>query len=397
MNPRPVVILIDADDERRDLLALVLEHEADVQVEAFAGGEHGLDAARRQRTDLIIAELSLLAANDFRLCRQIKADPEAAGALLLAFNPPNDPIDPIARSRALQLGADDMLDSLQEPAELASRAQAMIGTKRVHQQVAADRAAVTREYAELARTVDQMMALLTHLVELAVPGSGKRGQQLAEAALRLAARFEIPQIYLRDLELAASLHEIGLLPGVHHGGSMAPPRSDWRYVMVSRSVLREVDRLRPVAELIEAMYENWDGSGHPGHLQRGQIPLRSRLLRTLTDYFAELSGPNGGSPERAIAVLALRSGTLYDPAVVAQLHASIANLPVAVGQPSRVHVPVDGLVEGMVLAEDLHTVSGVKLLAAGARLSDRTMSVLRRRHLDDPVIDGPWVLPTGAP
>jgi hypothetical protein len=49
----------------------------------------------------------------------------------------------------------------------------------------------------------------------------------------------------------------------------------------------------------------------------------------------------------------------------------------------------------VVLAEDLCTSSGVKLLARGARLTEGMLETIRRRHLADPVLAGVWVTRAG--
>ena len=48
----------------------------------------------------------------------------------------------------------------------------------------------------------------------------------------------------------------------------------------------------------------------------------------------------------------------------------------------------------MVLAADLHTASGVKLLSAGSVLNQSTLDLIRRRHLSDPIVHGVPILPT---
>jgi hypothetical protein len=54
-------------------------------------------------------------------------------------------------------------------------------------------------------------------------------------------------------------------------------------------------------------------------------------------------------------------------------------------------VGIDQLEVGMVLASDLSTSSGVKLLARGTTLSRSMLDVITRRHLADPIIDGIWI------
>jgi response regulator RpfG family c-di-GMP phosphodiesterase len=244
--------------------------------------------------------------------------------------------------------------------------------------------------------LDQLIDLLCKLVDLGRPGAIERGRRLAGSAVQLAERFEIPVGFLRNLALAARLHEIGMLverptrPGVAGSGS-----DDWRYTVVSKVVLEQVTALHGVAELIEGMRENWDGSGFPGRLQRGQIPFRSRILHVLIDFYGRLDRAAAeGRPisgEAAVAALEEHAGTWYDPVVVAQLGAMISGSPEVSTGPARLVLPVSELGVGMVLAEDLCTSSGVKLLARGTALTGGTLRIIQQRHQSDPILAGAWV------
>jgi hypothetical protein len=58
---------------------------------------------------------------------------------------------------------------------------------------------------------------------------------------------------------------------------------------------------------------------------------------------------------------------------------------------TRTVLAVDQLRVGMVLAADLSTSSGVKLLARDTTVSQSMLDVIKRRHLSDPIFDGVWV------
>jgi hypothetical protein len=54
-------------------------------------------------------------------------------------------------------------------------------------------------------------------------------------------------------------------------------------------------------------------------------------------------------------------------------------------------LPVSELGAGMVLAEDLCTSSGIKLLARGTTLTRGTLDIIVQRHQADPILAGAWV------
>jgi response regulator RpfG family c-di-GMP phosphodiesterase len=243
---------------------------------------------------------------------------------------------------------------------------------------------------QAARTIDQLVKLLAHMIDVQRPGAGERGRQLAEASRQLAERFQVPDAFLSDLDRAAWLHEIGLAVEGSSGDSGWLSPADVRSLIIANHLLSQVDVLRPAAFLVAAIGEHWDGSGFPDRLQRGQIPLRSRLLRVLIDYHVVLE--QGVPIDAALEAVALHSGTWYDPAVVAQLTAIAMHTPGGVSDRGKWRVPISRLSPGMVLAEDLCTASGLKLVAAGATITAHMLEVVRQRDTVDPVIDA-WISP----
>ncbi len=145
-----------------------------------------------------------------------------------------------------------------------------------------------------------------------------------------------------------------------------------------------------------AIYENWDGSGIPNRLQRGEIPLRCRFLRVIIDFIAALEARGEGAVAAILEGLDERRGTCYDPMVVIQLQELLASGPPGRLRDSRVRVAIADLEAGMVLAEDLCTDSGLKLLARGTRLSPSALETLRRRHRLEPLLEGAVVLRPAA-
>jgi hypothetical protein len=87
-----------------------------------------------------------------------------------------------------------------------------------------------------------------------------------------------------------------------------------------------------------------------------------------------------------------RQGTWYDPLAPVYLESLILDRPKEEWRSTRTPMGVDELQVGMVLAADLATSSGVKLLAKGATISPSMLDVIQRRHLADPIIDGVWIL-----
>ncbi|MBL8988200.1 MAG: hypothetical protein JNJ80_18150, partial [Gemmatimonadetes bacterium] len=161
--------------------------------------------------------------------------------------------------------------------------------------------------------------------------------------------------------------------------------------VAAKELFERTEGLESAAELVGAMFENWDGTGHPDRLRQGQIPLRARILRILIDYQHLLESGMAASPVAAVEALQHHAGTRYDPLAIAYFDAIIRASAESDWQETRTRVPVSGLTDGMVLADDLFTSSGVKLLAKGATISAPSLEAILRRHRSDPIVHGAWI------
>lgn len=239
---------------------------------------------------------------------------------------------------------------------------------------------------ELASSVDHLLDVLVRVLDAAVPGSADRAAELVRLVSGIGAHFTMESVLSDDLLRAARLAEVGRINAGVASGDRASPGSGWP--LASARVVAQVPFLENVATLLEHVSANWDGSGWPQGVQRGEIPLRSRILRVALDALALTSG--GGDTPMSLADAATHlstdSGRRYDPAVVAALSALAAEGRPSLSGEQTSSVSYDRLAEGMQLAADLHTMSGVKLLSAGTVLTGTTLQFLRRRHELDPLV-----------
>ncbi len=375
------ILLVDGNAESRGRHLALLGPDAGFNIEIEADATAAFDAARRAKPDCVLIDLDGTGGEaGMALCQRLKTDPVLVDAVIVVLTSEKN------RQRAfdgLACGVDDYVLEPASDIELVSRVRAALRTRRIRQQLVADRIDLGGSHAALLQSIDHFVGLLAYMIDVTRPGAADRGRQLAESSLRLAKRFQVPPVFTRDLERAALLHEVGLAVEKDAAPGWLTP-SGWRSLVVAAHVLSRVEALHSAADLVSAVGENWDGSGFPDRRQRGQIPLRSRLLRVLIDFYAA-----GGD----VGALTPHAGTWYDPAVVAQVEAIMAKAPDSGGGRHKWRVPISALSAGMVLAEDLCTESGVKLLAAGATLTAPTLEVVRRRDLIDPIIDGAWICP----
>lgn len=385
------ILLVDDDPASLEAFERALAHQPAMRVATAADGVQGLAVARRIRPDVIISDYQMPAMNGFELCRQVRADPELADCIFVVLSGFSDTQ---LKVQGLDLGVDEYLTKPIELPELLARVRSSLRLKQLQDQLRHERDALAGLHQQLGRSFDQLLELLLHLVDLGLPGAAERGKRLTELARRVAERFEVPAEMVHDLELAAQLHEVGKVVDAAHQHGGAPAYPAWHYAVVSAALLEAVERLRGAAEIIGGVYENWDGTGQPSHFVSGQIPLRARILRVAIDFYQALDsgdGPLRRNPAEVLDALSAHEGTWYDPLALRHLESVVLDRPREEWHATRAQVAVDRLQVGMVLARDLCTSSGVKLLAGGTTISDSMLAVIQRRHLADPIVDGVWI------
>lgn len=127
------------------------------------------------------------------------------------------------------------------------------------------------------------------------------------------------------LQAAALLHDIGKLAVPEHiiskPGRLTPDEFEKMKIhpVVGAEILERVRFPYPVAPIVRAHHEKWDGSGYPSGLAREQIPVGARILAAVDclDALASDRQYRLALPlDQAIKVVEEESGKAFDPRVV---------------------------------------------------------------------------------
>lgn len=103
LQPRVLRILLVEDSLDTVHTTALLLRELGHTVEYAINGYVALDLARRFRPDYVLLDIGLPGMDGFEVCRQIKADPELRGVLVVAVTAYGDAR---SRERAKKLGVD---------------------------------------------------------------------------------------------------------------------------------------------------------------------------------------------------------------------------------------------------------------------------------------------------
>jgi len=172
---------------------------------------------------------------------------------------------------------------------------------------------------------DSVICAFNQLLDLKDINTGVHSTRLAEWALRVARKLEIPEKDMYQIEVAALLHDVGKIGVPDTILKKSAPLTPEERTIINRhpeyswSILRLFPGLEEASLYTLHHHESVDGSGYPAGLKSLDIPLPSRIVSVIDAYDAMVSNRcyrKGLPHEEAVRRLLKSSGTQFDGRVV---------------------------------------------------------------------------------
>lgn len=193
-----------------------------------------------------------------------------------------------------------------------------------------EREAATRasQRKEVFDAMMDMVGVMAILLAVRDPATGQHSRKVANLVLRLALAMRLPIPQAQMCARAGRLHDVGkvVIPAalLHKRGSLTA--HEWELMRVHPAVgadiVSHIALLRPLAPMIRAHHERWDGQGYPDGLKGEAIPLGARILMVADAYLAmtvDRPYQRARVPVAALRELCCFAGSQFDPQVVKAL------------------------------------------------------------------------------
>jgi HD-GYP domain-containing protein (c-di-GMP phosphodiesterase class II)/signal transduction histidine kinase len=178
-------------------------------------------------------------------------------------------------------------------------------------------------YPDSERVVDDALVTVRAMTQL------KRefalgGRRYVKRSRALARRLNLNPAEIDVIGYVASIHDLGMVrfgPETAHAKQLDEQqrRAMRAHPEVSVEILRPLEYLGLVREIILSHHEHWDGSGYPQGLHGDQIPVGSRIL-AVVDAWESMTTVRPWRPalsnEQAVAEMRGESGKQFDPEVL---------------------------------------------------------------------------------
>jgi response regulator RpfG family c-di-GMP phosphodiesterase len=266
-------------------------------------------------------------------------------------------------------------------------------TQAANQQLAAQIAKVAEQNSELEnlnaalhRNLDQSVQLCVKTLDAYWPVLSNQAQRVQELCRAMASTLKLPADQRRVLDIAALLHDIGLIEVPRdlirkwreypEGLSDTELRQIQHHPVLGQELVGFVDNLAEVGKTIRAHHERYDGAGYPDRLHGENIPWLARLLTVAVAYATSVH--EGAAPD----FIKANSGAAFDPDAV---RAFVRSLPHATLPRRQREVLFTELRPGMVLAQGIYSPSGLLLVSEGQALNGPYIDKLRSHNHLNPI------------
>jgi hypothetical protein len=180
--------------------------------------------------------------------------------------------------------------------------------------------------------LDTVKALALAL-ETKDPFSRGATERVFELAGRLGTELGLTDDEYRALRIAALVHDIGMVAAGDLSSLSDRPLTTVEWGMlkmhpsIAADILQQAPALRSAVPIVYHHHEHFDGTGYVAGLKGEGIPLGARVL-AVADAYVSMTSPRAYrtafTVEEALAELADKSGSQFDPDVVGALRRLIA-------------------------------------------------------------------------
>lgn len=240
---------------------------------------------------------------------------------------------------------------------------------------------VAAEKELLGKTLGGSIKVLADLLALAKPQAFNKTQKIRILARQIHNELVVDHKW--QIEIAATLSQIGcvtipddILKKVYKGLTLSDAENIMfmNHASIGADMIKNIPRMEAVAEIIRYQEKKYDGSGFPSDNIKGdKIPVGSRILKIVLDYDKAVTG--GVDGEKVLSDMGKKPG-YYDPFLFSIAEKNFLKIEKPKKSFVKKDIPADSLEEGMYLAEDLISATGVFIGAKNQILTSALISTI---------------------
>jgi len=241
-------------------------------------------------------------------------------------------------------------------------------------------------YSTLKDNYSSTIKVFSNFIEMREGSLRGQSKKIAEQASKLILIHEKDEDYAQQVSFAGMLRDIGKIgfsDRLFNKPVDAMTKEDKeeyaKHPVIGAGILMALEPLQTAAKLIRNYREHYDGKGYPDGLAGKEIPLGSRILAVVSDFYTLQSGSlisERLSKQEARNYLLEFKGSIYDPNIVDAFIKNLGEITEEekLSKTQEKRVAAKDLVKHMVLTRDIVTKDGILLLSSGHKLGDHIIT-----------------------
>jgi len=345
--------ILFVDDDPNILAAFQRQLRKYFQVYTALGGNEGLKAVEgRDPFAVIVSDLRMPGMDGIQFLSRVRQTAPDSVRMMLTGN-----ADLPTAISAVNEG--NIFRFMTKPCEQQDLLKALSDGVRQYQLLTAEREL-------LEKTLRGSVKVLSEILHLLNPEAFGRASRITRYASKVATEMGVSDVW--QIETAAALSQIGcvILPEtalkkLYRGQDLSGEEAQLfaMHPYVGSDLLSHIPRMQTIANIIANQEKTFEEPGPTqDSKQEESVPLGARILKVVLDF--DTLKARGVANGEAFASLSRRR-VRYDPTVLEAFHEILA---AESGDEERT-VMVAGLIDGMILGQDVRLQDGRMLVARG--------------------------------
>jgi putative two-component system response regulator len=327
------ILVVDDTVENLALLTHMLK-ECGFLARPVPNGRLALKAARSEKPDLILLDITMPEMDGYEVCHSLKQDLELCDIPVIFISALSQTSEKV---KAFEVGGVDYITKPFQIEEVKARVETHLRLNRLQMSLEDQ---VKKQVKEITELQMGMIFGLAKLAEARDNDTGKHLEririlcELIAKELHKKAEYNchVTEDYCERIFYASPLHDIGKV-GIPDRILLKPAKLTPEefeimktHTLIGAKTLQEVKTRFPKNEFIEmgikiarSHHEKWNGQGYPDGLSGTKIPLSARIMAIVDVYDAVRSKRVYKSPvshQETCKIIFEGSGSHFDPALI---------------------------------------------------------------------------------
>ena len=225
----------------------------------------------------------------------------------------------IKKMKNIEKKKDQLVEELQEMREkIAGLEKVKVKCNQIEKEL-------RQSYKRLKNFMESIAYIITEIVEIRDPYLIGHQQRVSKLATAIAQEMKLPQDKIEGVRLASLVHDIGKVNLPTEIVSKLNKLSEVEFNLIKNhprigyEILKKVDFLWPIAEIVFQHQEKIDGSGYPRGLKGAEILIEAKILG-VANIIEAMSSSRSYRPalsiDESLAEISKNKNILFDPEVV---------------------------------------------------------------------------------